>query len=177
VRATVQVLLDRLEPAPALVVNRLTDVLAWTSGYDRLARPLGILDADPPNLVRFTLLDERSRAVFPDWDVVATEQVASLQGVPTDGLRTFVEELRAAVGEEFDARWRQHPVGIRTGTGLTRLVHPEAGLLRLAVETMQLPDADDQRLIVHLPADEATAAALDRITGRPLHVVRPAAGA
>lgn len=35
--------------------------------------------------------------------------------------------------------------------------HPHVGLLRLAFETLTLPDADHQRLVVHLPADSATA--------------------
>jgi transcriptional regulator with XRE-family HTH domain len=65
VRPTVHAVLEQLEPAPALVVNHLTDVLAWTAGYERLARPLGILDGDEPNLLWFTFTDERARAAYP----------------------------------------------------------------------------------------------------------------
>ena len=56
-------------------------------------------------------------------------------------------------------------VGILTGHApmMTLL---GAGELRLAYETLELSDADDQRLIVYLPADDASAAALDRLTGR-----------
>lgn len=45
-------------------------------------------------------------------------------------------------------------------------MHPEAGALRLAYETLELSADDDQSLIVHLPADDATATALDAMTGR-----------
>jgi hypothetical protein len=38
------------------------------------------------------------------------------------------------------------------------------GELRLSYEVLELPDPDEQRLVVYLPADEATAAALDRLT-------------
>jgi hypothetical protein len=41
-----------------------------------------------------------------------------------------------------------------------------AGGLRLDLETLALPDADDQRLVALLPADEATSTALDRLAGR-----------
>jgi hypothetical protein len=41
------------------------------------------------------------------------------------------------------------------------VIHPEAGELRLAHETLDLV-SDDQRLLVHLPADPATA--LDHLT-------------
>ena len=36
----------------------------------------------------------------------------------------------------------------------------------MAYETLDLPADDDQRLVVHLPADAATTAALDRLAGR-----------
>ena len=41
VRATVIELLDQLEPGIAFVTNRLGDLLAYTSGFDLLARPAG----------------------------------------------------------------------------------------------------------------------------------------
>jgi hypothetical protein len=43
--------------------------------------------------------------------------------------------------------------------------HPEAGHLRLSFETLMLAD-EGRRLVVHLPADQATATALDRLNGR-----------
>jgi hypothetical protein len=46
------------------------------------------------------------------------------------------------------------------------MVHPHVGEVRLAYETLELPADDDQHLVVHLPADDASAAALDRLTGR-----------
>ena len=68
VRPTVRAVLERLEPSPALVLNHLTDVLAWTDAYDRIARPLGMLDGEPPNLLGFTFTDRRARAALPAWD-------------------------------------------------------------------------------------------------------------
>jgi hypothetical protein len=61
-------------------------------------------------------------------------------------------------------------------TGVERLVHPDAGELRLTYETLELPDADDQRLVVYLPADDATAAALARLTGRQPGALRVVTG-
>lgn len=168
VRPTVQALLDRLEPAPAMVLNRLTDLLAWTDGYAQVAGPLGILDREQPSLVRFTFEDPRARHAYPDWDRVADEQVGNLR----EALRAddpegaaLAADLAAVGGEAFTSRWAARPV-LRKRTGIKHLVHPEVGELRVAFETLQLPDADDQRLVVYLPADEATATALDRLTGR-----------
>ena len=52
--------------------------------------------------------------------------------------------------------------GLPLAHGVLRMVHPAMGELRLAYETLDLPADDDQRLVVHLPADAAATAALDR---------------
>lgn len=167
VRPTVQAMLDRLEPAPAFVLNHLADLLAWTEGYDRLARPLGILDGDKPNLVWFTFADDRARAAYPDWDDIADEQVANLHELRQCDSNTdvFASRLARAAGTPFTDRWERRPVG-RKRTGIKAISHPAVGVLRLAFETLELPDPDRQRLVVYLPADAATAAGLDRLAGR-----------
>ncbi|QGV80053.1 helix-turn-helix domain-containing protein [Streptomyces ficellus] len=168
VRPTVRALLDRLEPAPAVLLNRLGDLLGWTAGYERLTEPLGLLEGTPPNLARFVFGDRRARDAFPDWDRVADEQVAALKHDPflaDPHVAALTNELTVTAGAAFTDRVRTLP-GLPAATGVTRLAHPEAGALRLAYETLELPADDDQRLIVHLPADETTATALDRLTGR-----------
>ncbi|GAA4712682.1 helix-turn-helix domain-containing protein [Phytohabitans rumicis] len=167
VRPTVRALLDRLEPAPAYVMNRLADVLAYTSGFARLVGPVGLLDADPPNLARYVFADARARAAYPDWDRVAGERAATLAVAigPDDHHRAeLVDDLTVIAGAAFAARLAAATVPRRTG--IERLAHPEVGELRLAYEILELPEADDQRLVVYLPADEATSAALDRLDGR-----------
>ncbi|MET7622439.1 helix-turn-helix transcriptional regulator [Streptomyces sp. NPDC005408] len=168
VRPTVQALLDRLEPAPALLINRASEILAWTQAYERLARPIGLLDGSPPNLARFVFTDERARAAYPDWARVADQQVAALKQGPfrTDPhVGALADELALTAGAAFAERVESVP-GLPESSGIVRLVHPEAGELRLAYETLELPADDDQRLLVHLPADNVTSAALDRLTGR-----------
>src|SRR5690606_29789133 len=162
VRPTVRTLLDMLEPAPAFVLNRLDDLLAWTRGYEQLAAPLGILDGDRPNLARYTFLDPRARDALPDWDAVADDQVARLQVAcrPDAGEgEALLTELRAA-GTAFTHRWQAGSV-VRMRAGMLRFSHPEVGGLRVAFETLDLPDADEQRMVVYQPADEASASALD----------------
>lgn len=167
VRPTVRAVLDTLEPAPALVLNHLSDLLAWTDGYDRVARPLGILDHDPPNLLWFTLTDERAQAAFPDWEDVADEQVSCLHALrrgdsDTD---TFATQLAQEAGAAFTDRWHRRPLS-GSRTGVRGLSHPDVGLLRLTFETLELADHEHQRLVIYLPADTATATGLDRLAGR-----------
>lgn len=177
VRPTVRTLLDRMEPTPAVVLNHLSDLLAWTDGYAALAGPLGILEATRPNLVAYTFTDERARRAYPDWDDVALQMAASLhaeQRAPGDDARTFADHLRAEAG--FEERWEACAVA-PLRTGIQAIDHPDVGVLRLAFEVLDLPDADRQRLVAYLPADEATATGLDRLAGRSpgrLRAVGPA---
>ncbi|MFI9400830.1 helix-turn-helix transcriptional regulator [Nocardia sp. NPDC052316] len=167
VRPAVRAILDRLEPAPAVVVNRLTEVLAHTDGYHRLLAPIGLFESAPANLARFAFTDPRARTAYPDWSHVADQQVATLKHGPfrkDPHIAALADELTVTVGPEFTERVETVP-SLPAATGITRLLHPEAGPLRLAFEILELSADDDQRLIVHLPADEATAGALDKLTG------------
>ena len=56
--------------------------------------------------------------------------------------------------------------GLPVTNGVARMNHPDAGPLRLAYERLDLSADDDQHLLINLPADHATTAALDRLTGR-----------
>lgn len=166
VRPTVRALLERMEPAPAFVVNRLGDIVAHTEGYRRLAGPLGLLDGTRPNLHSFLFTDPRARVVYPDWERRADESAAALRFEARGGdphTRELLDWLSVAAGAPFIERL-DRPPALARGTGVDRLTHPEAGELRLAYETLDLPAADYQRLVVYLPADEATATALDTIT-------------
>jgi transcriptional regulator with XRE-family HTH domain len=167
VRPTVHAVLDRLHPAPAVVVNHLTDLLAWNDAYDRLTRPLGLLDLTPPNLLSFLLTDPRARDAYPDWSAVLDEQIAYLhahrRGDPA--VDALADTFAAAGGEEFTIRWRQRP--LTSGrTGIHDVTHPEVGPLRLSFEGLELADRDDQRMIVYLPADAASRTGLDRLVHR-----------
>ncbi|MEV0614705.1 helix-turn-helix transcriptional regulator [Nonomuraea sp. NPDC050404] len=166
VRPTVRALLDRLEPAPALVVNRPGDLLAWTEGFARLAGPAGLLEVPLPNLVRYVFTDPRALDVHPDWEAVAGERTAALRAAAALGdphAALLAEELTITVGARFRDRF-EGSAALPARTGVERWAHPEAGELRLAYESLELPDSDERRLVVYLASDEATATALDRLT-------------
>jgi transcriptional regulator with XRE-family HTH domain len=172
VRPAVRALLEQFEPGAAVLVNQLNDVLAHTSGFARLAAPLGMLDGNPPNLARYVLSDPRAREIYPDWSHVADEQVAALKQGPFRAdphVAALADDLTLLAGEEFTARVENVP-GLPRANGVQRIAHPGAGLLRLAYETLELSADDDQRLIAYLPADEATADALRRLA-EPLRLV------
>ncbi|MBF8185115.1 helix-turn-helix domain-containing protein [Nonomuraea sp. K274] len=167
VRPTVRALLDRLEPAPAVLLNRVGEVLARTSGFERLFGPVGLLDGDPPSTTRFVFADERAKAAYPDWDRVADEHAAALKLESSTGdpyAAELIADLTFAAGAPFAERMAGPPTPPLMAS-VQRLAHPAAGELRLARELLDLSDGE-QRILVYLPADAATSAALDRLTGR-----------
>jgi transcriptional regulator with XRE-family HTH domain len=169
VRPTVQAIIDRLQPAPAVLCNHATDILAYTSTYERLVRPLGLLDGENPNLVRYLFADPRAKQAHPDWDRVADEHLTVLRSAfsPSDHhLQGIADELSVLAGAEFTGRMKTVPAAQRR-TGVERFAHPAVGEVRLLYETLHL---DAQRIIFYMPADEAASAALDLLAG-----VRPGA--
>lgn len=162
VAPNVHELLDRLHPTPAFVAGPASHVLAWNPAWDAVVRPLGVLDADAPNLAQYLFLDPRSREAYPDWDAAATEQVSQLRAArvrigPSPGFEAMLERLQEV--PEFASRWSAHAVAEKR-RGQKRLAHPEVGELRLAFEVLLLPHDGEQQLITWLPADDATARAL-----------------
>ncbi|WP_307797246.1 helix-turn-helix domain-containing protein [Actinomadura barringtoniae] len=178
VRPTVRALLESLEPAPAVLLNQLNDVLAYTRGYERITRPLGMLDGDEPNLLAYVFTDDRARIAYPDWDRVADERVAEMHfdlTLSDPEMTRMSDHLTLLAGAPFKERIAA-PMGPLHTTGVERIVHPEVGELRLAYETLQLPGAQEMRLMVYLPADDATAVALDRLAGRQPGALRAVIG-
>jgi transcriptional regulator with XRE-family HTH domain len=161
VRPAIRSLLAQLEPGIAFVTNRLGDVLACTSGFDLLARPAGLLDSSQPSLTRFVFTDQRARRAFPNWDQVADEQAFHLAlGAPSQRSEQLIADLTALAGTEFTGRLHSRRLPV---AGTQAWCHPLAGPLQFNRELLGLPAADAQQMVVLLPADEATSAALSTL--------------
>ncbi|KUJ66846.1 XRE family transcriptional regulator [Streptomyces albus subsp. albus] len=153
VRPGVRLLLDTMEKAPAFVLGRRMDVLAWNALADAL---LGLSQMAPErrNMPRQVFLEPRTRELYPDWLAVAAETVAHLRlyagNHPQDRrLATLVGELSLA-SEDFRRLWADHQVKEKSH-GVKRLEHPVVGELRLPYETLTIPGEPDQVLVVYTP--------------------------
>ncbi|MEU2867944.1 helix-turn-helix transcriptional regulator [Streptomyces olivoreticuli] len=152
VRPGLQRILDTLENAPAYVVGRRLQILAWND----LAR---ILIADFPglpderrNLARLTFLDTTARQRYVNWQKKADDTVAFLRvdagRHPNDQeLVRLIAEL-SAESEDFRRLWADHTVRDETH-GDKPLYHPLVGALDLAFETFRIPDDPDQALTIY----------------------------
>lgn len=173
VRPGIRQTLDLLGPAVAYVTNRWGDVLAHTPGFGLVAQGVGLLEAPEPNLTRYVFTDPRARTFFLDWDQVADERAFELWlGPSLESTEWFIDQLAPVAGDELIRRLHRHlappavPLGLR---------HPTGAELRWDRETLELPRADAQQVVVLLPADDGTALAMERLRhdarGRTLRAV------
>jgi transcriptional regulator with XRE-family HTH domain len=133
--------LDAVSEGPAFVRNGRMDLLAG----NRLARAfydqVYAGSAKPPNLARFTFLEDNAVGFYPDWDSAADICVAILR--TEAGRDPRDKDLHDLVGElstrstEFRTRWAAHNVR-HHGTGAKRFHHHIVGDLILAYEGLEM---------------------------------------
>ncbi|MDO4630787.1 MAG: helix-turn-helix transcriptional regulator [Corynebacterium sp.] len=150
--------LNSLGGAPAVLLGRFNDILAWNrAGHALLA---GHVDYDAPNRVgagrpnqlKLLFLDERVRGLYVDWAAEAATAVASLRYVAAQ----FAEDRQLAelVGYlsvhsvEFAQLWAGYDVRLCTG-GVKQFRHPGVGEFELGYEVLHLPEGNGQRILVH----------------------------
>ncbi|MBQ0894846.1 helix-turn-helix domain-containing protein [Micromonospora sp. U56] len=170
VRPTVLETLRLLEPGIAFVTNRLGDVLAYTRQFELLMRGIGLLESGTPNLTRYVFTNPHARTFFPDWGQVADERAFELWlGPSAETSEWFRAELAPLAGTEFTRRLNRHlpPPHVPL-----RVNHPIAHELRWQREKLELPKNDAQELVVLLPADDATARAMERLRHQPDRILR-----
>ena len=164
-------LLRSMGEAPAVLLGRFNDILAWNrAGHLLLA---GHLDDDAPsrvedrpNQLTLLFLDPHTRDLYVDWAEEAARAVASLRYVAAQ----FADDRRLAglVGElsvkspEFACLWAGHDVRLCT-SGTKRLRHPTVGILELGFEVLHLPEGNGQRVLTHTAAPGSASSAALRL--------------
>ncbi|MFE6127391.1 helix-turn-helix domain-containing protein [Streptomyces sp. NPDC056437] len=151
VRPQLQRLLDLLSEAPALVLGRHMDVLAWNSLAAALVTDFSALPQPERNYLRLAFLDPDVRRLFTDWESTARTCVAYLR---MDAMQYPDDpRLAALVGElsvkdpDFRVWWATHDVAHKA-CGTKALDHPVAGALTLDWEILGCTTDPDQQLMV-----------------------------
>jgi transcriptional regulator with XRE-family HTH domain len=171
VRHEVRSLLQHLDGVPAFVLDPVGHVLSANEAWRRLVGPAGLLDDDdPPNLARHVFLHPMARQTWPDWDLVAGQQVARLRSwelrwAHDDVFRALMADLDAS--PDFQERWTSLPPP-ELAHGEVRFEHPTAGRLRLAYEMLDTAGDLGQQLVTWVPADELSTERLAAALGEPV---------
>ncbi|MFF5275413.1 helix-turn-helix domain-containing protein [Streptomyces sp. NPDC000133] len=151
VRPQLQRLLDELTDAPALVLGRHMDILAWNSLAAALIKDFDALPRPECNYLRLAFVDPDVRRLFTDWETTARTCVAYLR---MDAMQYPDDpRLAALVGElsvkdpDFRKWWAAHDVAHKT-CGTKTLNHPVAGTLTVDWEMLGCATDPDQQLMV-----------------------------
>lgn len=153
VRPGLRLVLDSLTAAPAFVLGRRMDVLAWNALGDAVVG-FSRMPVAERNMPRQVFLEPAARKLYPDWAAVAAETVAYLRldaGLHPDDKRlaTLVGEL-SLKSDDFRRLWADHQVKSKT-YGVKRIDHPVAGELVLPYETLGAAGDPGQCLVVYTP--------------------------
>jgi len=145
-------LIDAMRDVPAYVQNGRLDIVAINQIGRALFSEMFVQPQRPANFGRFVFLDDRSRALLPDWEVAAQQTVALMRAEagrsPHDRvLSDLVGELSTRSGE-FATLWASHDVREHR-TETTRFTHPAVGELELAYEAMDPASARVLQLIAY----------------------------
>ncbi len=138
---SLQWMLDAITGGPAFVRNGRLDILAANALARAFYSQVYDMPGEPPNIARFTFLDQRAYDFSPDWESFADVTVAILR---TEAARDpHNKDLHDLIGEmgtrsdDFRTRWAAHNVR-HHGTGFKTFNHPVVGEMRLAYEGMEM---------------------------------------
>jgi len=163
---SVQLVLDRLEPFPSLVVNGRYDVLAynriWASGFPAIES----LPPEDRNCLWLIFTHPQWRQVVLDWDDAAARMVAGFRAAMAEHVaepswKALLARLHRA-SPEFTEVWERHDVQAPEGR-VKRIQHPVAGLLRLDYTYLWLAQRLGTRMVTYTPADDRTRERLEEL--------------
>lgn len=155
--------LDAVTAGPAFVRNGRMDLLAVNALARAFYKDVYDMPGQPPNLARFTFLDERAHDFHPDWNAAAEVVVSILR--TEAGRDPHNKELHDLIGElstrsqEFRRLWSSHDVR-HHGAGAKVFRHPVVGEMTIAYEGLEMAAEPGLTLTIYTaetgsPSEEA----------------------
>jgi transcriptional regulator with XRE-family HTH domain len=163
---TAQLLLDQLEPYPAIVVNGRCDLLAYNRVWASTVPHVDGLPLEDRNVLWLLFTDPAWRKSVVDWEdtaarLVAQYRAAMAEHVAEPAWKALVSRLHRA-SPEFTSMWERHDVR-GPENRVKRVLHPTVGLLHLDYTYLWLGQQGATRLVAYTPADRQTRARLERL--------------
>ncbi|MCG3751921.1 MULTISPECIES: helix-turn-helix domain-containing protein [unclassified Amycolatopsis] len=145
-------LVRSMNDAPALVLGRHMNILAWNPLAAALYTDFGALPAAERNLLRLTFLHPGVRALYTDQDweensrlCVAFARMDAASSPADPELDRLVEDLCAG-NDDFRRLWASHQVALKT-FGTKRYQHPVAGELIMDWQMLTCPHDPEQSVV------------------------------
>ena len=156
--------------APAYIMGRRWDLLAWNAAATAVFGDFEALPDGERNMVRLIFTDGELRRRFVDWEGTARGVLALFRAdrgryADDPWFAEVIDDLRR-VSPEFGRWWPRHDVRERAAER-KEVEHPVVGRLVLEPTTLQLAGSSDLKLVVYAPLpEEDTARKLQRLVGR-----------
>jgi hypothetical protein len=164
VRQPTRQLLENLRDAPAVVLGRHLDVLAWNHLATLVFKDFATVRRHDRNFLRMLFLDPDVRARYADWEPLARFCVdfvrADTAAASTQRLAQLIGELSLS-DADFRTWWADRHASYAV-SGTKTLTHPLTGPYTLDWQVLRLPE-DDQILMVMTAPDAASLEALHLI--------------
>lgn len=154
--------LNALTSAPAYIIGRRLDILAWNELARLLIADFPALPAAERNMASLVFLDPAAQDLYPNWETKARDTVANLRF--DAGRHPDDPQVASLVGElsrhsaDFRRLWADHNVRGKT-RGRKRFTHPQLGELALDYVAMRAPDDPDLTMMIYSAPPGSDAAA------------------
>lgn len=167
-------IVDQLEPYPASVSNGRYDLLAYNRSYMVIGGDLDTLPYEDRNSMWLCFTHPSRQSLYLDNSEVRRRMVAQFRGsmaehVAEPAYKCLLNRLLKA-SPEFGELWKRHDV-LEPEDTVKRFHHHELGLLTFTYTSLWLSPRMDVRLVVHVPNDEHTRAAMERDDVKPYPMV------
>jgi len=163
-----QILLDSLNPLPAIIQTPRFDILGYNPAWCRLMNvDLETIPPEDRNCILLAFTHPQWRQAVADQEQLMPHMVALFRtqmGEHIDDPR-WQELLERLLSEsdEFRAMWQRYEIRA-IDNHVKRFYHPEVGIITLRQNNWWSAPRNGDRLLVYIPDDEQSAAALKRIT-------------
>jgi transcriptional regulator with XRE-family HTH domain len=152
-------IVDSLDPLPASLLNGRHDMLMSNSASEELFWEWHTMPCVHKNTLWCCITEPTARGKFPEYDAHVRYLVARMRSAYSRhiGDPDWEEDIRrlASLSREFADLWARHEVADPEPRTLTYL-HPQAGMLCLAVSELQVPAMPEARIVVYTPQDDQT---------------------
>jgi transcriptional regulator with XRE-family HTH domain len=165
----VELVLEQLEPYPALAVNARFDILAYNRIWVSTFPFVETLPHDDQNCLWLLFTTPEWRKALADWDETAARMVAQYRAAMAEHVaepawKALIARLHRA-SPEFAEVWARHDVR-GPENSIKRVRHPLVGMLRMEYTYLWLDPGLGTRIVTYTPADARTAAKLDELARR-----------
>ena len=169
---TSRMILDQLNPLPAVIQNARFDIVGFNRAYCRMMNiDIAALPAENRNCFYLAFTNEAWRACLVEWPAIMPRMVALFRAAMAENAQaphweSMLRRLLDASAEFRDTWLRNEVHGVENH--LKRFQNPHVGLFNLHQTNWWSAPRNGDRMLVYVPADEASEQALKKLATMPM---------